>query len=104
MIRDFFGCGAIRFSRNDRTYKFEVRSIKELRNTIVPHFKEYPLAGIKQMDFSAFEEICELVYNNHHLNRDYLAKIIKLAYRMNPSGKRKYKQEELLRMLDEVKR
>ena len=103
-VHDFFGCGAIRYSRGDRTYKFEVRSIRELVTKVIPHFIKYPLSGRKRMDFDAFREICELVHKNHHLNRDCLAKIIKIAYGMNPSGKRKYKEEELLRMLNEVKR
>ena len=34
-----------------------------------------------------------------HRNREYLRLIIELAYEMNPSGKRRYRKEELLRVL-----
>ena len=102
-IREYFGCGGIRYSRKDRTYKFEVRSIKALMKNVIPHFKKYPLRGSKGKDFELFERICRLVYSNHHLNPVYLREIIELAYMMNPSGRRRYSKEELLRVLDGVK-
>ncbi|MCS7249287.1 MAG: LAGLIDADG family homing endonuclease, partial [Anaerolineales bacterium] len=35
-LQNFFGCGAIRYSRSDRTYKYEVRSVAELARKIIP--------------------------------------------------------------------
>lgn len=102
-LRDYFKCGGIRFSRGDRTYKYEVRSIKDLITKIIPHFKNYPLKGSKKNDFESFVKICEMVHANLHLNKNYLKTIIEIAYTMNPSGKRKYKKEELLKVLGEVK-
>ncbi len=98
-LRDFFGCGAIRFSSLDNAYKFEVRSIFDLRRKIVPHFRNYPLKGNKAKDFEAFAKICEMIKANLHLNKRYLREIIELAYDMNKSGKRRLKKEELLREL-----
>lgn len=103
-LREFFGCGGIRFCRSDRTYKFEVRAIDDLWHKVIPHFKRYPLAGQKRRDFELFAQICDLVHRNHHLNPNYLRQIIELAYSMNTSGKRRYSREELLRLLGEVKR
>jgi len=103
-LREFFTCGAVRFSRSDRTYKFEVRSIGNLEKKVIPHFKRYALEGAKKADFELFKRICNLIYCNHHLNSEYLKKIIEMAYQMNPSGKRRYRKEELLRMFNEVKR
>ncbi len=102
-LRAFFGCGAIRYSRADGTYKYEVRSVKDLAKKIVPHFEKYPLAGSKAEDFEKFAEIVRLVHAKHHLNREYLRRIIELAYSMNPSGKRRYEKGELLRLLGEMK-
>ena len=104
MIHSFFRCGAIRFSRGDRVYKFETRSISDIVKKVIPHFEKYPLSGAKREDFEKYREICIMVHRNLHLNRDSLAEIIDKAYRMNPSGKRKYSQEELLTVLNEVKR
>lgn len=102
-IRDYFKCGGIRYSKTDRTYKYEVRSIKDLVRIIIPHFKMFPLKGRRSVDFELFAKICKMVHANLHLNKKYLGEIIELAYKMNPSGKRKYKKEELLKVLDEVK-
>lgn len=102
-IREFFGCGGIRFSKVDRTYKYEVRSVKDLVKKIIPHFRNFPLKGIKQKDFELFAKICEMVNANLHLSPSYLREIIEMAYKMNLSGKRKYRKDELLRVLGEVK-
>lgn len=96
-INQHFQCGSIRFSKSDQNYKYEVRSIKELVKVIIPFFEKYPLQGIKNDDFLLFREVCLLVYQNQHLNRDTLRKIIDLSYQINCSGKRKYKKEELLK-------
>jgi len=102
-VRDFFQCGGIRYSWTDRTYKYEVRSIQDLMHKIIPHFKRYTLKGRKLRDFESFVKICEMVHANLHLNKKQLRKIIELAHTMNPSGKRKYRMDELLKVLGEVK-
>ena len=100
-VNSFFKCGAIRYSRADRTYKFEVRSVLDIAEKIIPHFKKYPLCGSKANDFVLFSDICYKVKLNHHKNKIFLKEIISSAYEMNPSGKRKYDKRDLLRMLDE---
>jgi hypothetical protein len=98
-IRDYFNCGWIRFSSPDHNYKYEVRGIDDLIKKIIPHFQKFPLQTSKKKDFLLFTEICEQVYQKHHLNFDYLRGIIEKAYRMNPSGKRKYTEQQLLRFM-----
>ena len=102
-LRAYFGCGAIRYSRRDGTYKYEVRSVKDLVRRILPHFERYPLQGSKRQDFEKFAQIVRWVHANHHLNPRYLRKIIDLAYSMNPAGQRRYTKDDLLRWLGEVK-
>lgn len=102
-LRDFFGCGGIRFSRSDRCYKFEVRSIRDLVEKVIPHFETYPLQGAKKRDFELFKGICKMVKANLHLSLRYLPEIIEMAYQMNPSGKRRHTKEDLLRVLGRVK-
>lgn len=102
-IREYFKCGAIRYNKGDRTYKFETRSINEIVDKIIPHFFNYPLQGKKQKDFLKFQKICKMIHTNLHITRKHLLKIIEIAYSMNPSGKRKYKKEDLLKELDKVK-
>jgi hypothetical protein len=98
-IHTYFGCGAIRFSRHDQTYKYEVRSLKDIRERIIPHFQEYPLQTNKLQDFATFTWICDEIAASRHLNKDTLAAIIDRAYTMNESGKRKYTKEKLLKMI-----
>ena len=98
-IQKYFGCGFVRFSRGDQTYKYEVRSISELKEKVIPHFEKYPLKTSKKQDFIIFKQIVELVLQNKHRNRDYLKEIIEKSYLMNGSGRRKHKKEDLLRLL-----
>jgi len=99
LIQNYFGCGAIRFSKKDQFYKYEVRSIKDLKTKIIPHFKKYPLQTSKKNDFLKFVYICDLISSSKHLNKEYLEEIIRIAYTMNPAGKRKYTYEDLLRIV-----
>ncbi len=102
-VQAYFGCGAIRYSRRDRTYRYEVRSVRELVRKVIPHFEKYPLAGSKGRDFEHFAQICRMVLANRHLQRASLEEIIELAYAMNPSGPRRYGKDELLQLLGEMK-
>ena len=102
-IHEFFGCGGVRYSRSDLCYKYEVRNVADLVEKIIPHFERYPLQGAKRRDFELFKQICRMVRANLHLSVRYLPEIIELAYQMNPSGKRKYTKEDLLRVLGRVK-
>jgi hypothetical protein len=101
-LQMFFGCGSIRRSRSDRTFKYESRSIDELMEHVVPHFECYPLRGSKARSFTGFVRVCRMVEQGDHLERDGLRVIIAIAYEMN-LGKRRYDRDELLRTLDEVK-
>ena len=102
-VHEFFGCGGVRYSRSDLCYKYEVRNVADLVEKIIPHFERYPLQGAKRRDFELFKQICRMVRANLHLSVRYLPEIIELAYQMNPSGKRKYTKEDLLRVLGRVK-
>lgn len=98
-IHAYFRCGGIRYSRGDRTYKYEVRSLDDLCKVIIPHFLQYPLLSSKKNDFEKFRIICTMMKSNLHRNRQKLAEIITLAYSMNPSGNRKYLKDTLLKLL-----
>lgn len=98
-VHQYFGVGAIRFSKGDRTYKYESRSTADLISSIIPHFEKYALHGSKQNDFVRFAQICRSVHANEHLNRVILKQIIESAFEMNPSGKRKHDKRELLRVV-----
>lgn len=102
-VQAYFGCGGIRYSRGDRTYKYEVRSIRDLMRKVIPHFERYPLQGARKEDFERFANICRKVHANLHLNREHLKQIIEMAYEMSDSGVRKHPKRDLLRVLGEEK-
>ena len=96
LIQSYFGCGFMRRDYGDKTLKFEVRSLDDLLDKVIPHFVEFPLKSAKQRDFLLFAEICKRMKRLEHLESGGLKKIIKLAYQMNGSGKRKYAEEHML--------
>ena len=101
-LKEFFECGWIRESRGDRTFKYEVRSVADLADRIVPHFESFPLCGAKARSFAGFAEVCRMIRQGDHLGRDGMREIVRIAYEMN-LGKRRYPQSTLLRALCEVK-
>ena len=102
-IQKFFDCGSIRFSNQDQIYKYEVRNNDDLRKKIIPHFEKFPLMTVKKNDFQIFKQICESIAQMKHLNSQHLKEIIRLAFQMNGSGKRKYSEAELLSVLNKMK-
>ena len=53
-IESYFGCGAIRPDRSDRTLKWETRRIEDLLDRVIPHFETYRLLSGKRYDFGRF--------------------------------------------------
>jgi hypothetical protein len=88
-LKEYFGCGTIRFSKKDQTYKFEVRSLKDLKEKILPHFEKFPLEGEKKKDFEILKEVVEMMEKKEHLEKEGLLKIVELVERMTGNEKRK---------------
>lgn len=101
IFQQYLGCGTIRRNPSDRTYKYEVRSIKDLMEKVIPHFLKYPLLSSKKKDFEKFSAICRMVNKGEHLKRDGLKEIVRLSYQMNGLGARRYLKDKLLSILDE---
>ena len=101
-LQAFFACGWIRESKNDRTFKYEVRSIGDLAGKILPHFERFPLQGRKARSCAGFSHACRMVEQGRHLQRDGLRETVDIAYEMN-LGRRRHSRATILRVLDEVK-
>ncbi len=97
-LQAFFGCGWIRESKSDRTFKFEARAVGDLLGSVIPQFERHPLRGSKAKSFAAFVDVCRMIEQGDHLRRDGLRTIIDLAYEMN-LGKRRLARDDLLRVL-----
>ena len=96
LMQEYFGCGTLRPDRSDRTLKWEVRSLSVLIARIVPHFETHPLLSSKHQDFELFADICERMVRGKHLTPMGLQGIVRLARRMNPSGKRGYDPSRII--------
>jgi hypothetical protein len=99
-IQRYFGCGSVRPDRSDRTLKWEVRNLTLLRERIIPHFMTYPLLSGKQRDFERFANVCERMVRGEHRTPAGLKEIVTTAAPMNPSGKRVYLAERILKELE----
>ena len=99
LIQEEWKCGSIRPDRSDKTLKYEVRNIDALISTVVPHFKRFPLLSSKQTDFEKFARVCEAVSSRKHLQLEGFERIVRWSMQMNPSGKRKYRGQEILESL-----
>ena len=98
-IQHFFGCGFIRKDRH--TSKYEVRDATNLQEKIIPFFKKNPLHTTKNLDFTVFCQICDLLKKKAHFEKAGVAQLIDLAYSMNQSGKhRRRDKNKLLEDLD----
>jgi len=93
LYQKVFKCGSIRPDRSDKTLKYEVRSIVDLMNKIIPHFEKYPLLSSKKNDFVEFAKVCEIMKDKKHLTRDGFNQVMTLAKQVNISGKKKYIRE-----------
>ena len=59
LMMEYFNCGFMRRDYADKTLKYEIRSLYELLEKVIPHFMKFPLKSSKQKDFLLFAEICE---------------------------------------------
>ena len=94
LFRQCFRCGTIRPDRSDHTLKYEVRSVCELVERVIPHFKQHRLVSSKRRDFEAFAQVCQLMAQRKHLTVSGLQTILQLASRVN-AGKKKFPRLEI---------
>ena len=95
-IHTYFGCGSIRPDPGDATVKWESRSVHDLVQLVLPHFRRYPLLSGKASDFDALDEICRRITCREHLTAGGLRSIVEIARTMNPSGRRRYSPDQIL--------
>jgi len=88
IFQKYFQCGKIyENKRHDNhkeyLYRYCVRSIHDLRDTIVPFFQKHKLQTSKSKDFESFVKIINLMGKGKHLEEKGLQKIAKIIENMN---------------------
>ena len=79
-IKRFFGCGAIYVNRRydnhkENVYRYCVRSIRDLKQIIIPFFRENQLKTYKKNDFEIFCKAIEMMLNRQHLSKEGIESI-----------------------------
>jgi hypothetical protein len=92
IMMEYFQCGFLRRDYGDKTLKYEVRKLDELLQKVITDFQKFPLKSAKQKDFILFAEICRRMKEQKHREAKGFREIVRLAFKMNGSGKRKYSQ------------
>jgi len=80
-IKEFFGVGNI--SSNKESVLYQVNSLKDLVNVIIPHFELYPLLTKKKADFLLFKLAIELIKEKEHKNIEGIHKLIGIKASLN---------------------
>lgn len=87
-IKLFFGCGRIFVNRRndnhrEHIYRYCVRSLKDLTETIIPFFQKHSLQTKKNVDFKIFCRVVQMMNKKQHLTNTGLDTIIQLKSTMN---------------------
>ena len=98
-IQEYFGCGNI-VARKTKMHSYRVQNTDNLRDTIIPHFKKYPLLTSKGSSFSKFVRIFDMTGGKWPPIHADPTSVVMLAYSMNPSGKRAKPLEYWLAKVD----
>ena len=101
-LRNFFGIGNIYVNRRHdnhkgNLYRYSVSRRAELRDIVIPFFKRSPLQTAKRKDFEHFVRVVELMERGVHKTKIGVARIARIAQRMNHGKSR----ESLIRILND---
>lgn len=68
-LKAHFGCGSVGVNRKDATstrMHYRCKSVKDLKDKILPFFENHQLKTKKAVEFKKFREIVNLMYNDYH--------------------------------------
>lgn len=87
-VQESFGCGAIYYQNEKRKnhsacYRFEVNTLRDLRERLIPFFEKHPLHSKKRKDFELFKAIFKLVETREFKTEKGLNNVKKLKLTMN---------------------
>jgi hypothetical protein len=81
---NYLGCGRIvKASKRPDAVLFIVRKFSDIKEKVIPFFHNYPLLGVKFMDYRDFCEVAKIIENKSHLTPEGLKKIRSLKSGMN---------------------
>jgi len=78
---NYFDCGYI--YKNRETVDFQITKFSDLHEKVLPFFQNFPLQGVKRLDYLDFCRVAELIQNKAHLTEEGLSKIRQIKAGMN---------------------
>ena len=100
LFKKHLKCGSLRERKHDGVWYYEVTNFNAIQNNVIPFFTRFGfLSAKKKRDFSKFKKIAKLIENQDHRTVEGILEIVKIRKEMNDGGKRKYSDEEILRIL-----
>jgi len=83
-LKSFFGeAGNISIPSTRKDARLKITSINEIYQYVIPHFKGYPLQGMKKLDYDLWVKCAELILNKEHLQKEGLYKILSIKSVLN---------------------
>lgn len=99
-FKKHFQCGRMRKRKDDGVWYYEVTNFDAIQKNVIPFFNRFGLLSAKKKrDFSKLKQIAKLMERKDHLTIEGIQEILKIRKEMNDGGKRKYSDEEILRIL-----
>jgi len=95
LFRETLGCGTMRRAGNGGWY-WEVNSLSDIQDRIVPFFERFPLVGSKAEDFRRVASAVKLLARGPLTQSGYTT-VLALREGMNRGGKRRHSMERILR-------
>ena len=80
---EYLGCGNLNIRSGGGAVDFKITDFENLTNKLIPFFKEYPMIGIKGLDFADWCKVAELIKNKIHLTSKGLEEIREINKGMN---------------------
>ena len=87
-VKETLGCGSIYYLNYERYkkwrphYKYKVSNFKDIKEKVIPFFKQYPLQAKKKHSFTLFCRVAELIANKRHLTSEGIEEIRVLVGRV----------------------
>jgi len=69
----------------ENAVNFQITNFTDIMNIIIPFFEQYPIEGIKKLDYMDFKTVGDLMLNKEHLTQSGLDNIINIQSNMNRS-------------------
>ena len=95
IFKKYFKCGKIFVNKRydnhkENLYRYCVRSVRALKEKVIPFFEYNQLKTYKKKDFEIFSKIVHSMSKGKHLTKDGLTKIAKLIETMNRKKKSRF--------------